>query len=74
MNCNSIVSLPEAVYTQGGRSAKKCANLLVETEFFCHFRGINLCNTKHLQLRLIKKKNMGEQFRKSSIPLCWPFF
>ena len=54
--------------------AKKCDNLLVETDIFCHFRGLILCNAKSLQFHLIKNKNTGAQFNKSPIHLCRPFF
>ena len=30
-------------------SAKKCENLLVETDIICYFRGLILCNVKRLQ-------------------------
>ena len=55
-------------------SAKKCDNLLVKTDIFCHFKGPVLCNAKCLQCHLLKNKNIGAQFRKSYILLCSPFF
>ena len=55
-------------------SAKKCDNLLVETDIVFHFRGLILCNAKRLQFHRYKKKNIGEKFSKSSIPLCLLFF
>ena len=35
---------------------KKCVNLLVETDMFCHFRGLILCNAKSLQFHQNKKQ------------------
>ena len=38
---------------------KKRDNLLVERDIFCHFRGIVLCNAKHLQFHW-KLMELGE--------------
>ena len=54
---------------------KFCDNLLVEADVFYQFRSVILCNAKHLQFhQILKKKNVGAQFSKYSIPLCCPFF
>ena len=48
-----LVSL-EACFT------KKIDNLLVETDFFCQFRGLILCNTKRLQFHQgVKQEHRG---------------
>ena len=52
-------------------SAKQYDNFLVETDIFCHFKGLILCNAKRLQFHRNKKnKNIGAHFIKSYIPLC----
>ena len=38
-------------------SAKKCDNLLVEADIFYHFRGLILCNAKHIQFIRYKKRS-----------------
>ena len=56
------------------RSVKKCDNLLVKTDIFCHFRGIILCNAKRFQFdKKNKKKNIRAQFIKFSFTFCHPF-
>ena len=56
-------------------STEKRDNLLVETNIFCHFRGLILryANGSNNPINL-KEYNVKEQFRKSSIPLCSPLF
>ena len=47
----NVYNLPKAC------SAKKCDNLLVEADIFNRFRGLILCNAKHLQLDQYKKEH-----------------
>ena len=48
------------LYRLRGVFRKKCDSLLVETDIFCHFRGLILCNTKRYQYHLIEKQeHMG---------------
>ena len=50
-----------------------CDNLLVGAECFYHFKGLILCNTKHLQFHQnLKNQNVRAQFRKSSMDLLHP--
>ena len=49
---------------------EKGDNLLVEADILYHFWGIVLCNTRRLQFHC--KKNLGAQFIKSPIPICFP--
>ena len=45
-------------------SAKKCDNLLVETDIVFHFRGLILCNAKRLQFHRYKKGKREVTFQK----------
>ena len=55
-----IVNSPFGVFLILGVCCKKNINFLVETEFFCRFRGLLLCNAKHLQIHRNKKQeHMG---------------
>ena len=56
-------------------SAKKRDNLLVEADFFCHFRGLILFNANRSNNSItLKKDNVMAQFRDYYIPLRHPFF
>ena len=55
-------------------SAKKCDNLLVEADIFCHFKSLILCNAKRFLFCRNKNKNIWAQFINSPIPLCCNFF
>ena len=50
--------------------AKKCDNLLVETDIFCHFRGLILCDAKRLQFH--RNKNTRTQGN-SSTSFLFPY-
>ena len=68
------VVLSNSVWTILTYSTECCENLLVETDFFCHFSGLVLCNEKRLQFNKNKKNQyVGSQPRKSSIPLRCTF-
>ena len=53
---------------------EKCDNFLVEADNFYHFRGLILCNSKHIQFNWYKDKILVAQFSKYSIKLRCNFF
>ena len=54
--------------------AKKCDNLLVNTEYFHHFRGLLLCNAKYLQFHHNKKQEHMGTVKQVFYPPIFPFF
>ena len=65
---------PLGPYIPMGVFHEKMWQLVSRDGNFFNFRGIILCNAKHLQFSYNKKNNnIGAHFRKSSIPLCKPF-